>query len=197
MQRKVYFSDREQTASAFIGFDCDESVFADLQRFIDEAPELKIGETFFFGHWLLKLVNCDGSIELHELDFMANKYVPGVSRAARLWCEQKSVCVSQKVLWHSLDLNQKIYLTPKTLAKPRTCYVEGVHFPPSSDAVKASWYIYTREERETETAFICKPYGSLVTAYDLSILRFMALPENWWFAVRTDGSSNTWFELPK
>ena len=168
-------------------------VFGGVQKFIDAVPELKVGQSFFWGMWPVKLDYHQGEIALLEYDFSKQKYVENIDHAARLWQEQSNVCTSQGLSWFSAQLDDHVFFTPNAFNTPMLSTTEGVRDEPDTKD-SSGWFIYTAADREGNFPFQSASLGTLLQQYNLNILRFMGLPTGWMFNIEMNGASHVWNE---
>ena len=174
---------------------CSANVISHLQQFLDEAPNLKVNESFYFGMWPVKLLEIDGKLTLCEFDFTIENYSNIMELSIRLWEEQIAVCDSQKLSWCSLRIDQLVFYTTNALKLPMQSVTEGIRDEPETPS-STGWFIYTAVDRENDEGFIGQTVGELLKQYNLSILRFLGLPPNWMFNIELSGRSHIWKDKP-
>lgn len=166
---------------------------SDFRRFMSAAPNLQSGESFYFGFWPVKIFETASSLEPHEFDFSLKDFVQGLNRSSLLWQEQLRVHRAKSLDWHSIEIEQSIFVTESVLNRRASDVVEGVRdMSPSLGA--SGWFIYTQLDRNAQKSFVKVTLADLLKAFDLSLLRFLGLPPGWMFNVNASGESSIWQE---
>ena len=195
MNYSPIYIEGEEVALNFNGTYEKDIVF-EIQRFMDAIPTLRVGESFYFGMWLVKLTREKKGVKLQEYDFEKAEYIDTLDRSLTLWREQSTVCYSQNLPWFSPKLDDHVFFTPNALDLPMSSITEGIR--DVTDVEHSSgWFIYTDADRNDELLFQHAPLDELLQQYNLNILRFLGLPVGWMFNIEMNGISHIWQEPPQ
>ena len=175
------------------GQELAKNIEIDFRRFMSAAPNLQSGESFYFGFWPVKIFETASSLEPREFDFSLKDFVQGLDRSSLLWQEQLRVLRTESLDWHSIEIEQSIFVTESVRNRRANDVVEGVRdmSPPLG---ASGWFIYTQLDRDAQKPFISVSLADLLKAFDLSLLRFLGLPPGWMFNVNAVGESSIWQE---
>jgi len=169
-------------------------VASDLQKFIDFIPNLRVGESFYFGFWGMRIEKIRDEFKLQEWRFERNGFVCEIGRSLCLWREQKKVLTSQGLPWTSVAMDDVLFVTPNALNPNMTSAVEGVRDVKDSTDKDSGWFLYTQNDRDLGLQFEAVPLSEVLKLFNLNILRFLALPYGWSFNIEIDGKSHVWEE---
>lgn len=182
-----------QPARCYCAAEFPDTLSIDVQRFVDAVPQLKVGETFYLGMWLVKLMRTESGLEIHEYDYSSDQFFPELDYSMRLWQEQVQIINSQALTWFSIASEKRIFFSPSVLEASTNSVIEGVRDDPESTG-DSGWVIYTAKDRAKDLPFEAAPFSVFLSKYDLNILRFLGLPPGWMFNVDPAGDSHVWQE---
>ncbi|GHA44319.1 hypothetical protein GCM10008927_06380 [Amylibacter ulvae] len=170
----------------------DEVLFG-VQKFVNEVLDLNVGEVFYFGMWPVKLCEIGSNLRLYEYDFDAKSYVDNLDKSLKLWQEQSAVNNSQKIDWHSIELEHQVFFTPNAFNLVAVSTIEGIRDIPKGEH-DCGWFVYTAMDQEQGNPFLNASLGELLKQYNLNVLRFLGLPSGWMFNIEISGNSHVWKE---
>lgn len=171
----------------------NDEIVVDIQNFIDHVEDLREGEPFYFGFWRVVIAHEDDTFVLCEWDFESSRFEPKIEKSIRLWHEQRIICLSQNLEWHSVKPDSYVYFSPSVFRVPQSDVVEGVRSSPNNES-DSGWLLYTNSDRQNGYSFERSPLSDLLSENNVLILRFLALPEDWNFNIDRSGASHIWEE---